>query len=118
MDDPDISHQAIERVELAVGTHADGRLALFAAGVMPGGPSGASLVRQRELTAAGDWSPWTTVDFPVRKAADLTVASDARGRLQLFMADTATGELYQLTQLAPNGATWASVLWPPRRPPS
>jgi hypothetical protein len=115
MDDPEITHPPIERIELAVGAHADGRLALFAAGVMPGADdqSGASLVRQRELTPASDWSPWKTIDFPVRKAFDLTVGSDALGRLQLFMADTASGELYQLTQLAANGATWASVLWPP-----
>jgi hypothetical protein len=111
MDDPDITHPPIERIELAAGAQADGRLALFAAGVIGG--SGASLVRQRELTAAGDWSPWTTVDFPARRAFDLTVASDAQGRLQLFMADEGTGELYQLSQLAANGASWASVVWPP-----
>jgi hypothetical protein len=111
MDDPDITHPPIERIELAVGAHADGRLALFAAAVIGG--SGASLVRQRELTAAGDWSPWKTIDFPARRAVDLTVGSDALGRLQLFMADEGTGELYQLTQLSANGATWASVLWPP-----
>lgn len=113
MDDPDISHEAIDRIELAAGAHADGRLAVFAAGVMPGGPGGATLLRQREQTAAGDWLPWKTVDFPVRPALDLTVASDAQGRLQLFMPDRATGEVYQLSQMEPNGGAWASVVWPP-----
>ena len=110
-DDPDITHPPIERIELAAGAHADGRLALFAVAVIGG--SGASMVRQRELTGAGEWSPWKTVDSPARKAVDLVAASDALGRLQLFMADEATGELYQLSQLEPNGAAWASVLWPP-----
>jgi hypothetical protein len=111
MDDPDITHPPIERIELAAGAHADGRLVLFAVAVLGG--SGASLVRQRELTGAGDWSPWKTVDSPARKAVDLAAVSDALGRLQLFMADEATGELYQLSQLEPNGPAWASVLWPP-----
>jgi hypothetical protein len=115
MDDPDIGHTPIEGIELAVGAHADGRLVVFAAGVIPGADdqSGASLVRQRELTAASEWSPWKTIDFPVRKAFDLTVASDALGRLQLFMVDQVTGELYQLSQLTANGAAWAKVVWPP-----
>jgi hypothetical protein len=118
MDDPNISHSGIERVELGVGAHADGRLAVFAAGVIPGADdqTGASLVRQREQTASGDWAPWKTIDFPVRKAFDLTVASDAQGRLELFMPDLGSGELYRLNQMTPNGAAWATSVLPP--PPS
>lgn len=111
-----IEDPTIERIEIAAGAHADGRLVLFAAGVLSD-PAGRSLVQRREQTASGDWSPWETIDDPPGKAVDLTVVSDAQGRLELFMPDDEDGKLHRLNQMTPNGAEWAwSILPPPPNP--
>jgi hypothetical protein len=95
--------------DLGVGRNADGRLELFATL-----QHGSDLWRRCQSAPNNGWVPWEnrgsvaagTIQGP-------TLASNADGRLVLFLRTPDNGGLYQLTQKSPNGDWDLGHSWPP-----
>jgi hypothetical protein len=89
-----------------LGANADGRLEVFAVGVSQG------VWHTWQTAPARDWSTWASLGWPSAgvRVSDLTVGSNADGRLELFASDP-RGEVWHIWQTAPNGiwSSWASL---------
>jgi hypothetical protein len=88
----------------AVGSAADGRLAVFVMG------QDGHLWHLSETSPNGDWSDWVDLSvyrpldvgyFPSRTA--VAVGSAADGRLAVFFVNGSDGHLWHLSQTSPNG---------------
>jgi hypothetical protein len=88
--------------EVAVGAHADGRLALFACG--------SDELWQREQTDLDKpdvWSEWRSFSAPSARGITCpSVALNAEGRLELWLLIWGTTHLYHVEQTTPNGREW------------
>jgi hypothetical protein len=95
--------------DLGVGRNADGRLELFATL-----QNGTDLWHIWQTAPNGNWSPWTSMgSVATGTIAGPTLASDADGRLEVFLRTPDTGGLYQVSQSAPNGSWTPGHGWPP-----
>jgi hypothetical protein len=101
-----------ENPELAVGAHADGRLLLCAKAVAKERDTDV-LWRTQQLTPNAGWEGWSSFADPSTYLTDLTVVSDAEGRLELFLRDLRSGGVYRVNQTTPNGEKWTSSMWSP-----
>ena len=95
--------------DLGVGRNADGRLELFATL-----QDGTDLWRRCQTAPNNGWSPWENLgSVATGTIQGPTLASDADGRLELFLRTPDTGGLYQLTQKRPNGDWEPDHGWQP-----
>ena len=121
-------------VEVAAGSHADGRLVLFANAVkeMPSDPEfpphwGTLLYCREQTTPGGHWSDWERVDVPYDEHGgdlilqSLALSMNADGKLELFAAIKDTTSLCRFRQSSTSGSDWVSErvgLTPPPSPPA
>jgi hypothetical protein len=95
--------------DLGVGTNADGRLELFATL-----QNGTDLWHRWQTAPNNGWSPWANLgSVATGTIQGPTLASNADGRLELFLRAPDTGGLYQLSQSAPNDGWTSGHGWPP-----
>jgi hypothetical protein len=95
--------------DLGVGRNADGRLEVFATL-----QNGTDLWHIWQTTPNGNWSSWKSMgSVATGTIAGPTLASDADGRLEVFLQTPDTGGLYQLSQSTPNGGWTPGHGWPP-----
>jgi hypothetical protein len=95
--------------DLGVGRNADGRLEVFATL-----QNGTDLWHVWQTAPNGNWSSWKSMgSVATGTIAGPTLASDADGRLEVFLQTPDTGGLYQLSQSTPNGGWTPGHGWPP-----
>jgi hypothetical protein len=104
-----LGSQAGGFADLGVGTNADGRLELFATL-----QNGTDLWHRWQTAPNNGWSPWANLgSVATGTIQGPTLASNADGRLELFLLAPDTGGLYQLGQTAPNDGWTPGHGWPP-----
>jgi hypothetical protein len=95
-------------IDMVVGTHADGRLVLFAVTCEPGDKLWWR--EQTNLERINEWSEWTPVSHTsTRKIERPTLALNADERLELWLLNPGSTDLFHVEQTSPNGKEWTTI---------